>query len=197
MHYLLIGKKLSLVLLTTLLVLGSSACAQENDPDQAETQPEVPEPTVSAMTPERLDQLLRIIDPDLSHEGNVWELTFQERQLLAVIDPSADRMRIMTPIAPEGLLDKELAIRLLQADFDAALDARYAVAQGIIWGVFIHPLAALTGDELASAIVQVSGVAENFGTTYSSGVLIYGGGDSNEEQQKLLEEIQRQLNPKT
>jgi hypothetical protein len=103
----------------------------------------------------------------------------------------------MAPIAEAGVLNEGLMLRILQANFDSALDARYAVAKGLIWSTFIHPLAALQDDELISAIFQVSTAADNFGTSFSSGMFIYGGGDSEKENRKLLEELQKRLNPVT
>jgi len=87
--------------------------------------------------------------------------------------------------------------RMLQANYDSALDARYATAQGLIWSVFVHPLSSLAEEFLASAIGQVHTAAETFGTTFSSGELIYGGGDSQEQLEELQEALERMLNPTT
>jgi hypothetical protein len=85
--------------------------------------------------------------------------------------------------------------RLMQANFDTALDARYAVAQNLVWGAFLHPLDTLTQRDFAAGILQTHAVGETFGTTFSSGAISYGGGDSNtiyEEQLKaLLEELEK------
>lgn len=52
-------------------------------------------------------------------------------------------MRIIMPIGDADEIDKESLLRMMQANFDSALDARYAIAQGSLWGVFIHPLGSL------------------------------------------------------
>ena len=80
-------------------------------------------------------------------------------------------------------------MRLMQANFDSALDARYAVAQGRLWGVFIHPLSPLEKDQLLSAFVQTINIARTYGQTYSGGATVFGGGDSNGLYQELLEEL--------
>ena len=114
---------------------------------------------------------------------------------MVVFDEQADRMRMFTPIGPETLLNPGLMRRMLQANFDSALDARYAVANKLIWGVFIHPLSPLDQDQFASAVVQILNVATSFGGKFSSGLFTYGGGDSVEENRKLLEDIRKRLNP--
>ena len=83
----------------------------------------------------------------------------------------------------------------MQANFDTALDARYAIANGLVWGTFIHPLDSLTTRDFASGILQTKSLADTFGTTFSSGALSYGGGDSGaiiEDQLKeLLDELEK------
>lgn len=153
--------------------------------------------TDEKMSLERLDELLRKVDENMLRQNSTWQIHFGERALLVITDEKADRMRIMAPIAEAGILNEDLMLRILQANFDSALDARYAVAKGLIWSTFIHPLAALQDDELISAIFQVSTAADNFGTSFSSGMFIYGGGDSEKENRKLLEELQKRLNPVT
>ncbi|MEO0425337.1 MAG: hypothetical protein AAF184_23575, partial [Pseudomonadota bacterium] len=69
--------------------------------------------------------------------------------------------------------------RLLQANFDTALDARYAIARDTLWATFIHPLSPLTEDQLLSAISQTLSIALTYGSTFSSGVWAFGGGDTN------------------
>ena len=66
----------------------------------------------------------------------------------------------------------------MQANFDAALDARYAIARGQLWAVFIHPLSPLKRDQLISGIGQTVNIALTYGSTYSGGATSFGGGDS-------------------
>lgn len=79
---------------------------------------------------------------------------------------------------------------MLQANFDAILDARYAIANDLVWAVFIHPLSSLTEDDFISGIAQTVTAAETFGTTYSSGALVFGGGDSNARHENLLKQLE-------
>lgn len=146
----------------------------------------------SALTMDELDEYLHRVDSELVREGeNVWRIAVQERALMVIADEGADRMRIVTPIIEVEHLEPELFERMLTANYDAALDARYAIANQLVWGAFIHPLSDLTPSLLLSGIGQVVNVAVTFGTTYSSGVLVFGGGDSAEMQRDLIEKLQQ------
>lgn len=154
----------------------------------------LPAPSFGPMTGDALGEIIASIDPDVVAEGPSYRFIFAEREVFVVYDEAADRMRMMTPIAPADGLDAELAFRMLQANFDSALDARYALAQDVIWSVFLHPLGSLTEADFTSGLVQVAVAAETFGTTFSSGAFVFGGGDSsalNEELVRELEEAQR------
>ena len=75
--------------------------------------------------------------------------------LMVVTDERADRMRIMTPIQKfdaENPADRKLSAMLLAANFDRALDAKYAVNNGVLWSCFVHPLGSLTEGGLDGAL---------------------------------------------
>lgn len=149
---------------------------------------ETPEPP---MTMPRLGAIVRALDPEAQARGNMVQFTLADVPVLIVADPAADRMRAMVPIRAADGLEAEELMRLMQANFDTALDARYAVAQGRLWGVFIHPLSPLQKDQLLSGLAQTVGVALSYGTSYSGGALTFGGGDSNRIYRELLEELRR------
>ena len=142
-----------------------------------------------------MDEVIGALDENSERQGNNWQLTVDERVLLVVTDTKARRMRVLTPIAAANALSAEVLMRLMQANFDTALDARYAVAQNLVWGTFIHPLDDLTQREFASGVLQTKALADSFGTTFSSGVLNYGGGDSaaiiDQQVKELLEELEK------
>lgn len=131
------------------------------------------------MTPQRLAEIAQVIDPDAAVSSNGIELTIDDIPVLVVFSTGADRMRAMVSIAGVEDITAEEMNRMMQANFDTALDARYAVAQGRVWGVFIHPLAALGREEFLSGLAQTVTLAQTYGTTYSSGAAVFGGGDSN------------------
>jgi hypothetical protein len=95
-----------------------------------------------------------------------------------VTDEAADRMRIIVQIAPASQLTQEDLYRMMQANFDTALDARYAIAREVLWAAFIHPLSPLTDDAFRAGFQQAVTLAETYGTSYSSGGLRFQGGDT-------------------
>ena len=83
-------------------------------------------------------------------------------------------MRIFTPIADQKDLKEGELITMLEANFHAALDAKYALYGGFVVSLFTHPLAELTSEQFKDAVKQVAVAGQNFGTTYSSTDLIFG-----------------------
>ena len=178
------------------LSLSQISIAQEDAPSNQEksskTAPEKPEPTSFSfrMTLDDLEATIAALDENYERQGNTIGFTFSEANITVVADPTADRMRIVTPILPAAQLDEPILIRLMQANFDSALDARYAIGQGILWSTFIHPLSPLTEQQFLSGIGQTINTAQSFGTTFSSGEVVFGGGDSNElRQRQLIDEL--------
>lgn len=149
------------------------------------------------MSSQRLGEIISQLDADAVEDGNSWRFSFHERPIFLVYDDNADRMRVMSPVISSDALTDELMFRMLQANYDAVLDPRYAIAQGIVWSAFIHPLSALSEEQFASAVVQVFIAAQTFGSSFTSGALIFGGGDSQEEHQRLLEELNKIIQPTT
>ncbi|MGB7243493.1 MAG: hypothetical protein WBC93_15595 [Sulfitobacter sp.] len=143
------------------------------------------------MTMQRLGEIILTIDPDATPRGPAIEFTIDDIPIVVIADARANRMRAMVPIRSADGLDAEELQRLMQANFDTALDARYALAQGKLWGVFIHPLSPLEKDQLLSALVQTINVARTYGQSYSGGAEVFGGGDSSGIYQDLLEELRK------
>ena len=145
-----------------------------------------------AMTIDRIETVIARIDDDYERNGNSLMFGFADREILLISDPDADRMRVMIPVNDANALDAEELMRLMQANFDSALDARYAVANGVLWSTFLHRLSTLTEVDLLSGIGQTINTADTFGTSYSSGELVFGGGDSNDiRRRQLIDELQR------
>ena len=139
------------------------------------------------MNNERLGSLILRIDENAQGRPGFWRATVAGRPITVITDENADRMRIISPVARADTLEPELMFRLLQANFDTALDARYSIAQGVLWSLFLHPLGSLGDEQFLASIGQVVNLATTFGTTYSSGGLTFGGGDSNDLIKELLE----------
>ena len=86
-----------------------------------------------------------------------------------------DRMRIIAPITEYSKLTAEQKDTIMEANFHKALDARYASSNGILYSAYIHPMSTLSQSELEEALKQVATLAATFGTSYSSGSLVFGG----------------------
>jgi hypothetical protein len=59
----------------------------------------------------------------------------------------------------------------------------------MLWSAFIHPLSDLSDHQFIDGLAQTVNLAATFGTTYSSGALVFGGGDSQGEQNKYYRAI--------
>lgn len=155
-------------------------------PAGAIAQNAAPEPH---MTIPRMAEIVQALDPQARVAGTGFEFTIEDVPVLIVTDVRANRMRAMVPVrAAEGMTSDEL-LRVMQANFDSALDARYAVANGRLWGVFIHPFAELEKDQFISALAQTVNIAKTYGTLYSGGAMQFGAGDSGDLQSALIEKL--------
>lgn len=183
-----ICRSIALCWLPVILLVCNPALAQdqvEPGPDEYEQLPKDP------MTAERLAELILRVDEDATLIGASWQFKVADIDTIVVFDIAADRMRIIIPITRADELEQDELLRVMQANFDSALDARYAIGQGLLWGTFIHPLGALTDKEFLVGLGQTVNVVVSYGESYSSGMFIFSGGDSAEiEQQKLIEELE-------
>lgn len=156
-----------------------------NSPVFATGAPQPATPT-DVMNNDRLASLIMRVDDKAEGKPGFWRLHIEDRNVTVITDEKADRMRILVPVTEvESLQDDELT-RLMQSNFDSALDARYAIAKDIVWGAFIHPLSSLTDQEFLSGLGQTVNLSVTFGKTYSSGALIFRGGDSTDLQRREL-----------
>lgn len=147
--------------------------------------------TDGKMTPAILAELITNFDKDAKADGSRIEFSVRERDFMLFYDERADRMRIISPIAPASIADGDILARMLQANFDAVLDSRYALANNVIWAVFVHSLSSLTEENFISGIAQTYTAAETFGSSYTSGAVVFGGGDSNSIHEDLLKELEK------
>ena len=127
------------------------------------------------MTNEKMQKILYREVQDLEGTMGRWQFNFQDRPLMILTDENANRMRIMSPVVEASELQDGQEKKMLEANFDRALDAKYAIYQGVVWSVFTHPLAELTVEQFRDALKQVTALAQNFGTTYTSTDFVFGG----------------------
>lgn len=110
-----------------------------------------------------------------SGEGGRVQFQFNGVSLVLLSSEAHDRMRIITPVAEYASLSAEQLALAMAANFHTALDARYALSNGVLYSAYIHPLVSLTAQQVESAVTQVATLAQTFGTSYSSGALNFGG----------------------
>lgn len=175
--------------------------AQAQEEGEGEAPPAFQERFIGeVMTVDRIEAIIRVLAPEAERVNNSIVFSYSvepevDLSITIVTDPAADRMRIVIAIVREGTIAANQMKRIMQANFDSALDARYAIGQGILWATFIHPLGSLSDDDFLSGLGQTINLVTTYGTTYSSGALVFGGGDSQGILEDLLEEFRKKTEP--
>lgn len=126
------------------------------------------------MTNARLDQILKTVEPGVKGGSGRWQMVREGIPLMVLTDESHNRMRVIAPAAEVEQVNPEILMKMMEANFVAALDARYAVFKGVVWAIFIHPLDSLIERDLISALKQVTTLVKTTGTSYSSSELQFG-----------------------
>lgn len=164
------------VVIVMMMVAVAPVWAQEK-PDAQKPGPAVAE---GSMTIVRMGEIITRLDDKAQKAANgaAWQFHVEEVPVVVVTDADNNRMRIMIALKQADKMTAEELLRLSQANFDTALDARYAIAKGVLWATYIHPLSTLHDKQFIEGIGQTVNAAKSYGTTYSSGLLSFGGGDS-------------------
>ena len=130
--------------------------------------------TTEVMSQELLARHIESIAGGIEGSRNVIEFQYESVSIACVSDSTHNRMRLITSIAKVDSLRMIDLETLLTANFHTTLDARYAISEGVIYAAYLHPLSSLSREQLESAIRQVSALSRNFGSSYSSGELMFG-----------------------
>jgi hypothetical protein len=128
------------------------------------------------MTTSAIGKLLDSYLTELEGESGFWRGMREDVQIFVLSDESHDRMRIMAPVGELKALETRVLQTLLEANYDRALDAKYAMRGKELWSISVHPLATLAPDDFASFLDQVVRLVKNTGSTYASSDLVFGGG---------------------
>ena len=115
------------------------------------------------MTPEEITNTLKeLFSAELLQTIAVgsWQVETSAFRLLVLLSEDNTWLRILLPIMPlqeaEGFLTQ-----FLEANFDDTQETRYAVYDGVIWGVFQHNSGTLVSADFASAIARLISLHEN------------------------------------
>ena len=141
------------------------------------------------MNNDKLYEILKQQTDTITGISGNWKMLHKELPMICVTDQTNNRMRIIAPIIESNKLDKDLLLDSMTANFHSALDVKYAISNGILWSVFIHPLQELSTRQVESAISQVYYAAKTFGTTFSSTELLFGGSQLEEKESEKEQEV--------
>ncbi|MDO5978907.1 hypothetical protein [Flavivirga spongiicola] len=139
------------------------------------------------MNNEKLNTIYTTVSDSIQGNPGAWQFFIKEIPLMSITDTNHNRMRIMSPIADSNSLTDDLIKAALVANFHTALDVKYAVSDGVLWSIFIHPLKELSENQVKDAVSQVYYAHINFGTTFASTALTFPGrisGGDNIEKKK-------------
>lgn len=119
-------------------------------------------------------ELLEEAAQDVSGVSGQWTALYRGVRIVVYAVDAHGRMRIMAPVATVGDLDRAELEVLLEANYGRALDAKFAVADGVVWSLFNRPLADLDRKVFLDGLDQVVTLKRNFGTSYRSTELTFG-----------------------
>ena len=130
----------------------------------------------ASMNNDRPGQLIRQHATTVIEDGlGYWKFEFEGIMTLVITDETHNRMRILSPVADVDSVPSDRWPIMMAANFDRALDARYCVKEDTLWSAYLHPLAQLDGNQFLYSLRQVVTLVKNYGTTYSSGDLVFQG----------------------
>lgn len=140
--------------------------------------------TSQNMNIEKIGEIFKSVADSIQGGKGQWQFQIKKVVFMCVTDTKYNRMRIISPIAEAKQIDEKLKSAALVANFHSALDVKYAIADDILWSVFIHPLKELSEAQVKDAIKQVYSANVTFGTTFSSTDLVFPGNQKKEEKKK-------------
>lgn len=125
------------------------------------------------MNNDKLQEIYSSVSDSIQGNSGAWQFFIGEVQLVCITDEKHNRMRIISPIADSNGLSDDLIKAAMVANFHTALDVKYAVSDGVLWSVFIHPLKELSDNQVKDAVSQVYYANVSFGTSFASTSLTF------------------------
>ncbi|WP_298550488.1 hypothetical protein [uncultured Algibacter sp.] len=139
------------------------------------------------MNNEKLESIYATVSDSIQGSLGGWQFYIKNIPIMSITDENHNRMRIISPIANSNTIGEDLLKAALVANFHTALDVKYAVSDGVLWSVFIHPLKELSDDQVKDAVSQVYYANVNFGTTFASTSLTFPGNISDKKEKEIDE----------
>lgn len=126
------------------------------------------------MNERELEKALRGAASKIKGKPGFWETEIDGVQLLVICDEKADRVRVIAPIHAVETDKGEYLFALLSANFDRALDARYAIFKDHLWAAFLHDLGSLSAGFFLAGLHQVATLVKNTPGSLASSDLVFG-----------------------
>ena len=147
------------LLFTISLSLGLASSAMAND----------------KMTQAKLEGIITAMADSSKGEGGIIRFSFDGVPMMLMTSAPHNRMRVVAPVTEYAKLTPAQIMAMMESNYHKALDARYAVSDGVVYAAYIHPLQELTQGQLELSVIQVATLVRTFGTEYTSGVLSFSG----------------------
>lgn len=112
-------------------------------------------------------------DTIFTEQANMWQFLMIETPMICITDENNNRMRIVAPIKKVEEMEEGELTKCMEANFHTALDVKYAISEGVVWSVFIHPLKELSNNQVVDALTQVRAAAQTYGRDYNSTDLVF------------------------
>lgn len=108
------------------------------------------------MTPQEITNALSTMFKDAVQISppDSWQVETDGLRLLVLLSEDQSWLRALVTIAPYQEA-QPFVEQLLEANFDETQETRYALFQGILWGVFQHSRDSLTLEDFREAIVRL------------------------------------------
>jgi hypothetical protein len=108
------------------------------------------------MTPATITQVLQDLFGAAVQASapEAWQIELENSRLLILLSEDQSWLRAMVSILPQQEAQPFL-VQLLEDNFDATQEVRYALHQGILWGMFQHSCQSLNDEDFKSAIAQL------------------------------------------
>lgn len=105
-------------------------------------------------------------DATQASEPESWQIELEDCRLLILLSEDQSWVRSLVSITSSEAAQPYLE-QLMEANFDETQEARYALHQGVLWGVFQHSREGLTREDFRAAIarlltLQQRGLATSF-----------------------------------
>ncbi|MEC4819664.1 MAG: hypothetical protein SAK29_41295 [Scytonema sp. PMC 1069.18] len=88
-----------------------------------------------------------------------WQVETPTFRLLIMLSDDESWLRLLLPILPLPEAQPFLE-QFLEANFDETQEVRYALQQGVVWGVFQHSTTSLVAEDLRDAIARLMSLHE-------------------------------------